>query len=906
MALPLSFKNNYRCSRSLQQFYTGGPYAVSSDGSFLVCACHDSIKIVDSSTAAVKSTIEGDSEPVTAFILSPDDTLLFSTSHSRQIRVWDLASLSCIRSWKGHEGPVMGMACHPSGGLLATAGADHKVQVWDVDGGFCTHHFKGHKGVVTSVIFHPDPSRLLLFSSGDDATVRVWDLTSKKCVATLEKHQSTVTSMAISEDGWTLITAGRDKVVNLWDLHEYKCEKTIPTYEAVEAVCALNSTSPYASKLALLAQKNGRSISSTSIHFVCVGERGIVRIWNSDGPVLFEQKSSDLTVGAVDEEIKRGFISALVLPLGQGLLCATADQQFLIYDLEEDSIDGLFLVLKRRLIGFNEEIADMKFLGEDEQFLAVSTSVEQVRVYDLETMSCSYTLAGHSDVVLCLDTCVSSSGKTLIVTGSKDNTLRLWDCKNRCCIGVGIGHMGAVGAVAFSKKNRNFFVSGSSDRTLKLWSLDGMSDDVESVSSLKAKAVVAAHDKDINSLAIAPNDSLVCSGSQDRTACIWRLPDLVSVVVLKGHKRGVWSVEFSPVDQCVVTASGDKTIKVWAISDGSCLRTFEGHTSSVIRASFITRGTQFVSCGADGLVKLWTVKTNECVATYDQHEDKIWALAIGKKTEMLATGGSDAVINLWHDSTTVDKEEAFRKEEEGILRGQELENAVLGADYTRAIQLAFELRRPHKLLELFSELCRKEDGCVQIEKALSPLGKEELQLLLECMREWNTKPKLCHIAHFVLSCLFSTVPPTEVVEMKGIGEILEALIPYSQRHFTRMGRLERSTFLLDYTLTSMSVIEPERNDAEGGSRAAASRSERDAKWPPPRIESSNVAGGDDELAAAQVSGGGGSGVDREEEGEDTEPGKKKKKKRRKSHKSGNRELKKMKVAAYEAAAISTS
>lgn len=41
---------------------------------------------------------------------------------------------------------------------------------------------------------------------------------------------------------------------------------------------------------------------------------------------------------------------------------------------------------------------------------------------------------------------------------------------------------------------------------------------------------------------------------------------------------------------------------------------------------------------------------------------KIWALAVGKKTEMLATGGGDAVINLWHDSTALDKEEAFRKE----------------------------------------------------------------------------------------------------------------------------------------------------------------------------------------------------------------------------------------------------
>nr|POE55409.1 polyadenylation factor subunit 2 [Quercus suber] len=85
----------------------------------------------------------------------------------------------------------------------------------------------------------------------------------------------------------------------------------------------------------------------------------------------------------------------------------------------------------------------------------------QVRVYDLTAMSCSYVLAGHTETVLCVDTCVSSSGRTLIVTGSKDNNVRLWESESRCCVGVGVGHMGAVGAVAFSKKQKNFFVSGS-------------------------------------------------------------------------------------------------------------------------------------------------------------------------------------------------------------------------------------------------------------------------------------------------------------------------------------------------------------------------------------------------------------------------------------------------------------
>lgn len=47
----------------------------------------------------------------------------------------------------------------------------------------------------------------------------------------------------------------------------------------------------------------------------------------------------------------------------------------------------------------------------------------QVRVYDLASMSCSYVLAGHTEIVICLDTCVSSSGRTLIATGSRDKSV---------------------------------------------------------------------------------------------------------------------------------------------------------------------------------------------------------------------------------------------------------------------------------------------------------------------------------------------------------------------------------------------------------------------------------------------------------------------------------------------------
>lgn len=93
---------------------------------------------------------------------------------------------------------------------------------------------------------------------------------------------------------------------------------------------------------------------------------------------LFEQTSSDVTIGSNVDDARNGFIAAIMLPLNQGLLCVTADQQFLFY-CPEKIVEGTFkLALNRRLIGYNEEIVDMKFLGDEEQHLAVATNLEQV------------------------------------------------------------------------------------------------------------------------------------------------------------------------------------------------------------------------------------------------------------------------------------------------------------------------------------------------------------------------------------------------------------------------------------------------------------------------------------------------------------------------------------------------
>ena len=243
------------------------------------------------------------------------------------------------------------------------------------------------------------------------------------------------------------------------------------------------------------------------------------------------------------------------------------------------------------------------------------------------------------------------------------------------CIAFCDGHTESVGAVAMARQTKGapgdsgpflgdvdahedgrsvrlkFVFTGSQDRTIKMWDLacvptavkssplpstfdlDPESREIGEIPGVRCKSLftLKAHEKDINSLDVSPNDHFLASGSQDKTAKVYEIEYSMSPVrgsfkligTCKGHKRGVWCVKFGRHEKVLATASGDKTVKLWSLSDFSCIKTFEGHANSVLRVDFLSEGQQLVSSGSDGLVKIWDVRTEECVTTMDNHEDKV-------------------------------------------------------------------------------------------------------------------------------------------------------------------------------------------------------------------------------------------------------------------------------------------
>jgi WD40 repeat protein len=68
-----------------------------------------------------------------------------------------------------------------------------------------------------------------------------------------------------------------------------------------------------------------------------------------------------------------------------------------------------------------------------------------------------------------------------------------------------------VRTVKFSHNGR-ILVSGSADATIKLWDLHGG----------KVAATLAGHTRDVNSIALSQDGEMIISGSGDGTIKIWR------------------------------------------------------------------------------------------------------------------------------------------------------------------------------------------------------------------------------------------------------------------------------------------------------------------------------------------------------------------------------------------------
>ena len=196
------------------------------------------------------------------------------------------------------------------------------------------------------------------------------------------------------------------------------------------------------------------------------------------------------------------------------------------------------------------------------------------------------------------------------------------------------GHSDRVFSVAFSPGGSHV-VSGSADNTIRIW--NAMKGETE--------AELRGHSNSVNSVAFSPDGSRIVSGSFDNTVRIWNVVTAESEAELKGHSGIVFSVAFSPDGRCVVSGSADKTIRIWNVVTGETEAELKGHSGSVHSVSFSPDG-RIVSGSVDGTVRIWNVVTAEATKRLDG-EFK-FPHALSPDGSHVISGSADNTIRIWN------------------------------------------------------------------------------------------------------------------------------------------------------------------------------------------------------------------------------------------------------------------
>ncbi|GAC95727.1 hypothetical protein PHSY_003303 [Pseudozyma hubeiensis SY62] len=811
-------KTSFKQTRSLPPFYTGGSVALHPSGTFVYSTLNDSVCVVQVSTGTVVQQFSPDTEEITALTVTPSGSHLVVASRSLALNVYSLPECKLVRSVaKSHASQVNLMAVDPTGTLLATGGSDGVAKVWDLEGGFVTHAFKGNAGVVSALAWNMPPQTtpasagagkkkdkkkgegngrvIQLLTGSVDGKVRAWDLNNpaetNKPIATLAGHDSVVRGIAVTPDGANVVTGSRDRTLVIWRLPGvksgvvasaagWKQSETLSANEGIESVGFLPA-STFPDPVFYTGGSSGSlrlwSLATSSI--IAVQPKS----FNENLAHLARQtriqralaSSSSRTVDHLDaEDEETRAITAVHLtstPTGVNLVSVHADQNIVVRSVGSSHATQLKKV--RQLIGFNDEIVDLAMLSAsevgaevEETHLAVATNSRSLRVYTLgeEEETSVELLAGHTDIVLCLD---RSPDLRLLASGAKDKSVRIWayvpssrlgsvtqeggadDAGTKVsrsnggevdeegdgewvCVGICEGHAESVGAIAFARRPSApgspyapFIVSASQDRTVKIWDLSPLTTLLSPQSTtritqplhLKSLLTQRVHEKDINCLDVSPNNAMLATGSQDRTAKLFNLSfqsrtsktstataRLSPLATLKGHKRGIWACRFSPVDLALATSSGDKSIRLWSLKTFSTVKLFEGHTNSVLKLAFLSAGMQLASCAGDGLVKIWNVKEEECQTTIDAHDDKIWSFVVSRGEERMISAAADGSIKVWEDRTEEEKQEKRQEREDEVRMEQEFGNMLVEKDWRSAIGLALQMGQPRRLLGLFTHV----------------------------------------------------------------------------------------------------------------------------------------------------------------------------------------------------------
>ncbi|MCJ1266270.1 hypothetical protein MMC22_006153 [Lobaria immixta] len=235
------------------------------------------------------------------------------------------------------------------------------------------------------------------------------------------------------------------------------------------------------------------------------------------------------------------------------------------------------------------------------------------------TGSCSNygVLTGHKGAILDLSW---SRDSRVIFSASADTTIASWDISTGQRIRRHEGHSELINSLCVSRRGEEILITGSDDGFISIWD-----------PRQKYAVDYTATDFPITAVALAEAGNELYTGGIDNDIKVWDMRKKTVVYTMPGHGDTVTSLEVSPDAQTLLSYSHDGLARTWDIrpfapADRS-VRSYVGAPmgleKNLIRASWDRKGERIAAGSGDGTAVVWDVGSGKLLYKLPGHKGTV-------------------------------------------------------------------------------------------------------------------------------------------------------------------------------------------------------------------------------------------------------------------------------------------
>jgi hypothetical protein len=628
--------------------------AYSADGKLLVTGGYDNtVRVWHVAARRLLKTLRGHASHVQACAFVPKGGWVLSASHDHLAKLWNLAGYEEVRVFRGlvlegHRDAVLGADFSPDNRQIVSASRDRSAKLWDAASGKEIRQFlQGHQFLASRAAFFPDGHRLL--SAAVDNTTRIWDVATGGQLLALA-GTGPAAAVALSGDGRWLLSGSDDKTAKLWDAAAGKLLRQLEGHHSEVTAVAISPDNRWlltgdargrlrlwdASTAVLKWESHWHTRGITAAGFLPRGEAVLTA--SLDHTVAQWEVRSGRERSPWILKHPDAVLSMAIAPDGRRALTVCADREVRLWDVPS----GRFVTALRSA----GEAGNSVSFSPDGRRGLVTTARGNLRLWDLETLreigpdgsGKGPWLVPSAAVSQTWSAVFSPDGGAVLTVGG--NEACLWDAKT-ARPGMRFSPHNSVASARFSPDGKRV-VTGSWDNTARIWNAQtGL-----------AELRLEGHTRYVNDAAFSPDGAAVVTASDDGTARLWDARTARPLGVLRGHEDRVASAAFSADGRRVLTASNDKTARIWDARSGRLLHVLRGHSHAVLHAAFSSDGTRVITGGEDNRARLWDAHTaKEFPFRLEGHTASVTSVAFSPSGRRAITGSQDQTAKIWDTET---------------------------------------------------------------------------------------------------------------------------------------------------------------------------------------------------------------------------------------------------------------